>query len=142
MEETWWAKGYSWRIGWRSNYGIKMYISSLPGSRRKSMRYNIKQESYLEKLQHLPGVGSIVKTEEGTGEVVNLETLKENVKVKYHDEKDDSFYFRTHNVSELEIIKRVYPEEQVNLSAEEMKELQNMEKADKVDDSNNDSDDI
>ncbi len=99
------------------------------------------EDVYLEKLQHLPGVGSIVKTEEGQGEVVNLETLKENVKVKYHDEKEDSFYFKTHNVSELEIIKRVYPDEQVNVSAEEMKELQNMEKADKADDSN-DSDEI
>ena len=98
------------------------------------------EDVYLEKLQHLPGVGSIVKTEEGTGEVVNLETLKENVKVKYHDEKEDSFYFKTHNVSELEIIKRVYPDEQVNLSAEEMKELQNMEKADKQDDSNGNDD--
>ncbi len=92
------------------------------------------EEAYLDKLQNLPGPGSIVKTEEGTGEVVNLEILKENVKVKYHDDKDDSFYFKTHTMDEIEIIKRVYPEEQVNVSAEEMKELQKMEKADKQDD--------
>ncbi len=92
------------------------------------------EEAYLDKLQNLPGPGSIVKTEEGTGEVVNLEILKENVKVKYHDDKDDSFYFKTHTMDEIEIIKRVYPEEQVNVSAEEMKEVQKMEKADKQDD--------
>ena len=97
------------------------------------------EEVYLEKLQNLPGVGSIVKTEDGTGEVTNLETLKENVRVKIHNEKDDSYLTKTYNISEIEIIKRVYPEEQYGPeNAEDLKELQQMERADKADDNNDD----
>ena len=38
---------------------------------------------YQDKLGKLPNIGAIVKTEDGTGEVDSVETLKERVKVKF-----------------------------------------------------------
>ena len=49
------------------------------------------QEVYEEKLKRLPKVGAIVKTEDGEGEVCGVETLKEIVKVKFHDGEDTFF---------------------------------------------------
>ena len=41
---------------------------------------------YEEKLKHLPNIGAIVKTEDGQGEVDNVEILKERVRVKIKNE--------------------------------------------------------
>ena len=49
------------------------------------------EEVYSDKLKKLPKVGAIVKTGEGTGEVCQVETLAERVKVKF-TEGTDTFY--------------------------------------------------
>ena len=40
---------------------------------------------YEEKAKRLPKVGAIVKTEDGVGEVDSVETLKEQLRVKFKD---------------------------------------------------------
>ncbi len=91
------------------------------------------EDVYLEKLKKLPGIGSIVKTEEGKGEVINIETLKENLRVKYTD-KEGNTHFKTHNVDDVEIIKRVIPDEQITAeNQEELKELEALENMEKTD---------
>ena len=46
------------------------------------------QEVYEEKLKRLPKIGAIVKTQDGTGEVASVETLKEVIRVKFQDGDD------------------------------------------------------
>lgn len=91
------------------------------------LRYE--QNVYEEKLQKLPGVGAIVKTEDGTGEVCGIETLKEKVKVKFKD-GDESFY-KQYNLKDIKIIKDVVKDknDKVELDNEEdMEELKKLEK--------------
>ena len=65
----------------------------------------LKYESdvYEEKLKRLPNVGAIVKTEDGEGEVDNIETLKEVVRVKIKD--GDGYLYKKYNAKDLKIIK-------------------------------------
>ena len=60
-------------------------------------------EVYEEKLEKLPNIGAIVKTEDGEGEVDNIETLKEVVRVKLKD--GDNYTYKKYNVSDIKIIK-------------------------------------
>lgn len=91
---------------------------------------------YCEKLKRIPGVGSIVKTSEGTGEVTSIETLKETVRVKYKD--GDEVYFKKHELKDIVVIKAVENTEDVeNASEEDLKELEKLEKLDKMDSKNN-----
>ena len=64
-------------------------ISGICGRLMCCLKYE--QNVYEEKLEKLPGVGATVQTEDGTGEVCGIETLKERVKVKFKD-GDESFY--------------------------------------------------
>ena len=86
------------------------------------------EEVYNEKLKKLPKVGAIVKTEEGTGEVCQVETLAERVKVKF-TEGTDTFY-KKYQANEIKIIKDA-EEETEKMNEEELKELEEMEKLDK-----------
>ena len=86
------------------------------------------EEVYNEKLKKLPKVGAIVKTEEGTGEVCQVETLAERVKVKF-TEGTDTFY-KKYQANEIKIIKDA-EEETEKINEEELKELEEMEKLDK-----------
>jgi cell fate regulator YaaT (PSP1 superfamily) len=95
------------------------------------------QEVYEEKLKRLPKVGAIVKTEDGEGEVCGVETLKEIVKVKFHDEEDT--FFKKYNSKDVKIIKNVEKEDD-SIEAdnpEDLKELQELEKLEKMDEKNN-----
>lgn len=95
------------------------------------------QEVYEEKLKRLPKVGAIVKTEDGEGEVCGVETLKEIVKVKFHDEEDT--FFKKYNSKDVKIIKNVEKED-YSIEAdnpEDLKELQELEKLEKMDEKNN-----
>ena len=85
------------------------------------------QNVYEEKLEKLPGVGAIVKTADGTGEVCGIETLKERVKVKFKD-GDESFYKR-YNLQDIEIIKDVSKDKKLetDLNEQELEELKNLE---------------
>ena len=95
------------------------------------------QNVYEEKLKKLPKIGAIVKTEEGTGEVASVETLKEVLRVKYKD--GDEYYFKKHPVDEVVVIKDVIEdEEKLDVENEEdLKELKQLEKLGKEDAKNN-----
>ena len=93
------------------------------------------QEVYEEKLKKIPGIGSIVETEDGKGEVCGIETLKERIKVKFKDEEET--FFKRYYLKDVKIIKRTRKEEEPEVeNPEDLKELQKMEKLDKIDKKN------
>ena len=97
------------------------------------LRYE--QEVYEDKLKKLPGIGSIVQTEDGKGEVCGVETLKERIKVKFKD--GDETFFKRYDLKDVKVIKRAKKEEEANEeNPEDLKELQKMEKLDKIDKQN------
>ncbi len=90
------------------------------------------QEVYEEKLGRLPKVGATVKTADGEGEVVAIETLKESIRVKFQD-GDDS-YFKKYDAKDVKIIKDAVFDDKVNAeNEEEQKELEELEKLEKTD---------
>ena len=96
---------------------------------------------YAEKLKKLPKVGAIVKTDDGTGEVVSLETLKEKIRVKLKDE-DDVFY-KKYDVKDVIVIKDAdTDDDEINVSdvgnEDDLKQLQELEKLEKADENNED----
>ena len=95
------------------------------------------QDVYEEKLKRLPKIGAVVKTEEGTGEVASVETLKEVLRVKYKD--GDEFYFKKHPVDEVVVIKDVTSDDdKLDVENEEdLKELEELERFEKEDAKNN-----
>ena len=84
---------------------------------------------YEEKLSRLPHVGAIVKTEDGTGEIENVEILAERVRVKITS--GDNFTYKKYNVKDITIIKDVIAEQQENENNEEIEELERLEQLDK-----------
>lgn len=88
---------------------------------------------YEDKLKNLPKIGAIVKTEEGTGEVSSVETLKEVLRVKYQDGEGNT-YFKKHPVSDVVVIKDAIDESEgtEDLSEEERKELEHLEHLEKT----------
>ncbi len=94
------------------------------------------QNVYEEKLDRLPRIGSIVKCQEGTGEVCGIETLKELVKIKLTDGNET--YFRKYKLEDIEIIKNA-EEDSDKLEVEnneELKELQELEKLEQLESKN------
>ena len=88
---------------------------------------------YAEKLEQLPNIGAIVKTEDGEGEVDAIETLKERIKVKFKTE--EGYNYKRYDVKDVEIIKDI-PREQEKLDEEEIehkKELEELEKLEELD---------
>ncbi len=87
---------------------------------------------YSEKLARLPKIGAIVKTDDGTGEVVSVETLKERIRVKFR-ENDDTF-FKKYDAKDVIVIKDAVVEEDISQDVEneadlkELEELENLEK--------------
>lgn len=93
------------------------------------------QEVYEEKLKKIPGIGSIVETEDGKGEVCGIETLKERIKVKLKD--GDEFFYKRYDLKDVKVIKRARKAEEVEVeNPEDLKELEQMEKLDKIDKKN------
>ena len=88
---------------------------------------------YEEKLSRLPHVGAIVKTEDGTGEIENVETLAERVRVKITS--GDNFTYKKYNVKDITVIKDAVAEqiETDSNEEEEIKELEKLEELDKED---------
>ena len=102
---------------------------------------NYEEEVYEEKLKRLPKIGAIVKTEDGTGEVVSIETLKEIVRVKFEDGEDS--FFKKYEAKDIEIIKDVEESDDAMsvVSEEERRELEELEKLEKSE-SNDNNDNI
>ena len=99
------------------------------------------QEAYEEKINRLPKIGAIVKTEDGEGVVDNVEILKEQLKVKFKD--GDEFFYKKYNAKDVKILKngtsnnKYDPEE-----AQHIKELNELEKLEKMDNKNKTDDGI
>lgn len=87
---------------------------------------------YEEKLKHLPKIGAIVKTDDGEGEVIGIETLKERIKVKIKDE-DGEYFYKIYNVKDLKIIKDGQTDTLDKEELENKKELEELEKLEKLD---------
>ncbi len=89
------------------------------------------QEVYEEKLKKLPNIGAIVKTEDGTGEVDGVETLKERVKVKFKD--GEGHFYKKYNAQDIKIIKDSVKENIDKEELEHQKELEELEKLEEED---------
>ena len=63
---------------------------------------------YEEKAKRLPKVGAIVKTEDGEGEVDSVETLKEQLRVKFKDGEGNTY--KKYDAKDVEVIKDVEEE--------------------------------
>lgn len=98
------------------------------------------QEVYEEKLNRLPKIGAIVKTEDGEGIVDSIETLKEIIRVKLKD--GDDIFYKKYPVSEVKIIKNVGKEEVDPEEREHLKELQELEKLEKMEKQASNEDDM
>ena len=87
-------------------------------------------------MKRLPRIGSIVKCEEGTGEVCGVETLKELIKIKLSDGEDT--YYRKYKLEDIKIIKNaeVTADDLEVESQEDLKELQKLEKLEQIDSKN------
>ena len=93
----------------------------------------LKYESdvYEEKLSRLPHIGAIVKTEDGTGEIDNVETLAEKEKVKITS--GDNFTYKKYNIKDITVIKDAVAEQIEAENNEELEELERLEELDKED---------
>ena len=93
----------------------------------------LKYESdvYEEKLKRLPSIGAIVKTPDGEGEVDNIETLREIIRVKVKD--GDNLVSKKYPASEITIIKDNKAEKVDEEEIEHQKELEELEKLEQED---------
>ena len=82
-------------------------------------------EVYEEKLNKLPKIGAVVKTEDGEGTVDSIETLKEKIRVKLKD--GEGFYYKKYDAKDIEVIKDVQTKEEEIDEEEELKKLENNE---------------
>ena len=93
------------------------------------------QNVYEEKLEKLPKIGAIVKTEDGEGTVEGIETLKERLKVRIKIGED--FAYKYYNATDVQLIKDakiirtddIGDEIQDKEQLKELKELEKLEKA-------------
>ncbi len=67
---------------------------------------NYEQSTYEDIRKRMPQVGSIVKTEEGTGEVISNNTVKETVRVKYKRAGEE--VINDFNIDNIELIEGNY----------------------------------
>lgn len=86
---------------------------------------------YLDKLKHLPNVGAIVKTEDGVGEVDNIEILKEKLRIKFKGE--DGYTYKKYDAKDVIIIKDVAREQVDEEEIQNKKELEELEKLEQED---------
>ena len=99
------------------------------------------QEVYEEKMNRLPRIGAIVKTEDGEGTVEGVETLKERIRVKLKDDNGE-YYFKKYDASDVKIIKNVQSDTVDPEEKEHLKELQELEKLEKLDKKNANQEDL
>src|SRR5699024_222640 len=77
-------------------------ISGLCGRLMCCLKYE--HENYEELIQHMPEVGTLVKTKDGEGIVVSTYTLLERVKVrvKLEDDTEDLLYYQIQDIEKIE----------------------------------------
>ena len=88
-------------------------------------------EVYEDKLKHLPNVGAIVKTEDGIGEVDNIEILKEQLRIKFKGE--DGYTYKKYDAKDVLVIKDVAREQVDEEEIQNKKELEELEKLEQED---------
>ena len=89
-------------------------------------------EVYEEKLQKLPNLGAIVKTDEGEGEVDSVEILKEKLRVKFRTE-DGGYIYKKYDVKDVKVIKDASREQIDEEELQNKKELEELEKLEQED---------
>ena len=94
------------------------------------------QEAYEDKLQRLPKVGAIAKTQDGEGVIDSVEILKEKVRIKFSD--GDGHFYKKYDAKDVKIIKNVEKEELNQEEKENQKELEKLERLAKMEESNDD----
>ena len=99
------------------------------------------QNVYEDKLKRLPKVGSTVETEDGSGVVDSVETLKEVVRVKFKDE-DDNFFYKKYPADEIKILESASSESMDEEEIANLKELEELEKLEIEDTQNKKTDEI
>ena len=99
------------------------------------------EDVYIEKINRIPKIGAIVKTENGEGTVEGVETLKERLRVKLKDENGESYY-KKFDAKDVKIIKNVEDEKLDPEEKEHLRELQELEKLEKLDTKNKAGDDL
>ncbi|ADQ46972.1 PSP1 domain protein [Caldicellulosiruptor kronotskyensis 2002] len=101
-------------------------ISGLCGRLMCCLTYE--QKFYEEAMLKLPGIGAIVKTADGIGEVVEVSVLKEKIKVRFEDEMQN-VEVKEYSVGEFEILKDTKKIQQpvITLDDDELKELLDLE---------------
>lgn len=88
-------------------------------------------DTYEELNRKLPGIGDYVTTADGLkGEVQSVNVLRQLVKVVV--DKDDEKEIREYPVAELRFRRRHGKKEQMDLSKEELQELERMEQEDQI----------
>ena len=87
-------------------------------------------EAYQEKLKRLPRVGALVKTQDGEGEIDNIEILKERVRVKIKD--GDGYLYKKYDVKDILVIKDAEKEQIDEEEKEHQKELEELEELEKI----------
>ncbi len=88
-------------------------------------------EVYEEKLTRLPHIGAIVKTPDGVGEVEQVETLAERLKVKIKNGED--YNHKKYNLKDIKVIKDTQKEaydEEEEKNKTELEKLERMEEED------------
>ena len=88
-------------------------------------------EVYEDKLKYLPNVGAIVKTEDGVGEVDNIEILKEQLRIKFKGE--EGYTYKKYDTKDVKVIKDVAREQIDEEEIQNKKELEELEKLEQED---------
>ena len=88
-------------------------------------------EVYEDKLKYLPNVGAIVKTEDGVGEVDNIEILKEQLRIKFKGE--EGYTYKKYDAKDVKVIKDVAREQIDEEEIQNKKELEELEKLEQED---------
>lgn len=85
--------------------GVSLNSDNISGECGKLMCcLNYEKDAYEDIKRRLPKIGDTVLVEEGEGEVVSLEVLKEIIKIKLFDGNSEDYYFK--NIKYNEIIKK------------------------------------
>ncbi len=80
--------------------GLQINMQKLSGAcGRLKCCLKFEQEVYEEKNSRMPKIGDTVETPDGKGKVVQIETLKEKVKVKIDNE--DGCHFQSYNLIDI-----------------------------------------
>ena len=109
---------------------LSLNISKISGNCGRLMCcLKYEDDVYEEKLQKLPHVGAIVKTEDGVGEIDSVEILAERIRVKIKN--GDNTTYKKYYIKDVTVIQDNLTEKEENEDDEELKELERLQELDK-----------